>query len=52
MSWVKYFIIEDNWCSGFPDAIVGADPNKDKELLAFLKKHEIDYAKGLNVKLN
>ena len=43
MSWVKYFLIEDNWCSGWPDAIVGADESKDKELLAFLKKHEIDY---------
>ena len=43
MAWVKYFLIEENWCSGFPDALVGADEKKDKELLDFLKKHEIDY---------
>ena len=42
--WVKYFLIEENWCSGFPDALVGLDnESKEKELLAFLKKHEIDY---------
>ena len=43
MAWVKYFLIEENWCSGFPDAIVGADEKKDADLLKFLKKHEIDY---------
>ena len=42
MAWVKYFVIEENWCNGFPDALVGAD-EKEKEIWDFLKKHEIDY---------
>jgi len=42
MVWIKYFIIEENWCNGFPCAIIGAD-DKDKEVLEFIKKHEIDY---------
>ena len=42
MAWVKYFVIEENWCNGFPDALVGAD-EKEKDLLDFLKKNEIDY---------
>jgi hypothetical protein len=44
MPWVKYFLIEDNWCSGFPDAICGTDnPKKDKEFVDFCEKHLIDY---------
>ena len=44
MPWVKYFLIEDNWCSGFPDAICGTDnPKKDKEFVDFVEKHLIDY---------
>jgi hypothetical protein len=44
MSWVKYFLIEENWCSGWPDAIVGTDnEKKDKEFVAFCNKNMIDY---------
>ena len=44
MPWVKYFLIEDNWCCGFPDAICGTDnPKKDKEFVDFVEKHVIDY---------
>ncbi len=44
MAWVKYFLIKENWCSGWPDAIVGTDnEKKDKEFVTFCNKHMIDY---------
>ena len=41
MAGVKYFLIKENWMEDWPCALVGAD-DKDKELLKFLEKHQIE----------
>ncbi len=52
MAWVKYFVLEENWCSGFPDAICGTDnPKKDKEFVDFVEKHLIDYGFNCHKKI-
>ena len=44
MAWVKYFLIEENWCSGWPDALCGSDnPKEDKDFVDVCEKHLIDY---------
>ena len=50
MAWVKYFLIKENWMEDWPCALVGAD-DKDKELLKFLEKHQIDYGYKCNEKI-
>jgi len=52
MAWVKYFLIKENWCNDWPDAIVGTDnEKKDKEFVTFCNKHMIDYGYKCNKKI-